>query len=254
MAITPEHALATSPVAQLTPDESTMAGEIEEQVDGHLSVHWNGTGTSVELPFVPSIRVLAEVVRRYSRAGWRVTFDAVAGTTRGLRGETITSGVRFQFLPIWKRPIDVARGPMAQSEIDTRAFLAVTRGVAEQLVAFFAGVPYLDENAGKLHVPLDALLVHLRPLQVILSQCGGCFHAGHEGACPCGCTPARWDPPAAAPLALVAGTAPTPAPVDCAHGREFGTCDRAACDAADRCLNREPATPPALALVPEVQS
>lgn len=102
MAVTPEAALAASPAARLTADELGDVLDAEAQIDAHLSSSWNGTHTAVEIPLM-NARIIGELVRRYQRAGWGVSFDPIPSATRGPRGEAVIAGLRVALVPVWKR-------------------------------------------------------------------------------------------------------------------------------------------------------
>ncbi len=119
MALTPESALAVSPAAILTPEELADADRFEKEFDAHLRGDvpensgprsldekprgWNGTMAEIDLPARVSSRLMGELVRRYTRAGWNVQIHELPSQTRGPRGEVVVGALRVVFLPVWER-------------------------------------------------------------------------------------------------------------------------------------------------------
>lgn len=71
MAITPtEAAQVADEKKKLTPEELVQADEVEAQIDLHVKRSYDGSGRCVVSIQRPVTRVIGELERRYTRAGW----------------------------------------------------------------------------------------------------------------------------------------------------------------------------------------
>jgi hypothetical protein len=71
MAITPSEAgQFADEKKKLTPEELQQANEVEAQIDLHVKRSYDGTGKVVVSIQRPVPRVVSELERRFSKAGW----------------------------------------------------------------------------------------------------------------------------------------------------------------------------------------
>ena len=104
--MTPDEALAVSPLAPLSGDDKEKLAMMEDGVEKFLRNDWQGGNVTQACPPI-SLRVLAAFIRRWTRAGWQVQAQPMDGATakaQQLLQAGADCGFLIVLLPMWRVP------------------------------------------------------------------------------------------------------------------------------------------------------